>query len=168
MEYLNLATNILVALIGAGITGILGVNLWTSLSIDKKIKKSITEGLDVLRKENMMLKKDLINHSTASLHFTIARQLNDSKNYDIAFFFYLKGVEAIIKIKELDRTTEMINIYDLCLDNSLVLIKSQANMILESSTIYNMRKIIEDILIDTKDKRSNELYTFLLSVFNKP
>ncbi|MFT3994742.1 MAG: hypothetical protein QM660_10570 [Dysgonomonas sp.] len=168
MEQWNYATNVLVALIGAAIVVLLGFNIWYSFNMNSIIKKQIDLGLGVVRKENETLRLDLVNHIAASLCLTEAKDYTDKGWIDIAFLRYIKAIEHLDKIEQKDITSEIRDIYDICLDSSMILVKKFNKEITDSGAIYNMRTVIEDVLIKTEDKRSNDLYAALLPAFNRP
>lgn len=168
MEYWSYVTNVLVALIGSAIVILLGFNIWYSFNMGSIIKKQIDEGLDIARKENDKLRLDLINHIAASLCLTEAKEYADKGWIDLAFSRYIKAIDHLNKIEQKKITSDIKDMYDVCLDGGLLLIRKFNMDVVESGTIYNMRKAIEDVLIKTEDKRSNDLYAALLPVFNKP
>ena len=62
---LSILISWLISFIGIGVTALLGINIWTSLSIDKRIEVIVKKEVESLKEQNVELRDQLKNYSLA-------------------------------------------------------------------------------------------------------
>lgn len=171
IEGWNYTTNALITAIGFGVTVLIGVNLWASLSITDKIEKILDNRLKSIRSEYSALQLDLTRYVNAISLWNEAGRLKCDSVSDIAIFKYLKCVEVLSTIKNkkmIDSVEESItNLTDSCLDNALLILSNTEWVSTKRSTLYTMRNVVEEILLSIEDKRSYKMYQILYHLFNE-
>ena len=152
-----LLLTILVAFIGFAVTALLGINIWNSLSIDRRVENKVKMSTDSLKKDNKELKEQLIHYSKA----IACKSMGDhwfrlTANVD-AFYYYLESLDYSYDTGEKDLFSEVL---DRCIE---IMEKSADNVISDERTIRNLDDI-KRIMVKINDDRAFRLYSYFSSL----
>lgn len=149
--------SILISTIGIGVTVLLGINIWTSLSIDKRIKKIITSEVASLKEQNNKLRDQLKCYSEAIGERAIGDQYARIGATTNAFFNYINSLQSSFDANDNDLVSKNL---DSCID----IIRIDPSCIIDDDTTKNNIDIIKNILLMIHDERSYELFSYFVSL----
>ena len=135
---LSILISWLISFIGIGVTALLGINIWTSLSIDKRIEVIVKKEVESLKEQNVELRDQLKNYSLAISERSVGDEYMRMGITGDAIFNYLNSLEYSIVAQDKSLISENL---DSCL------------------SIEN----IKEILMQIHDERSYELYSYFVS-----
>ena len=90
---LSILISWLISFIGIGVTALLGINIWTSLSIDKRIEVIVKKEVESLKEQNVELRDQLKNYSLAISERSVGDEYMRMGITGDAIFNYLNSLE---------------------------------------------------------------------------
>lgn len=147
----------LISIIGAGVTVLLGVNIWTSLSIDKRIKKTIASEVASLKEQNNKLRDQLKYYSKAIGERSIGDQYSRMGATTEAFYNYINSLNYSFDAGDMDLVSKN-------LDDCIRIMNINPSYITTDRTALNNLQAIKNILLKVQDKRSYELFSYFVSL----
>lgn len=145
----------LISFIGIGVTALLGINIWTSLSIDKRIKAIVNREVEGLKAQNIQLKEQLKNYSLAISEKSVGDEYARMGATGDAIYYYLNSLEYSVAAQDKALISEN-------LDSCLNIIKESPAIVFDETTIENIEGI-KNIILKIQDERSYELYSYFFS-----
>lgn len=152
---LTLLVSWLISFIGIGVTALLGINIWTSLSVDKRIKTIVKREVKSLKVQNEQLRKQLKCYSLAISEKSVGDEYTRMGATGNAIFNYLNSLEYSVAAEDKGLISEN-------LDSCLNIIKESPDIVHDETTIANI-EIIKKIILKIQDERSYELYSYFFS-----
>ena len=152
---LSILISWLISFIGIGVTALLGINIWTSLSIDKRIEVIVKKEVESLKEQNVELRDQLKNYSLAISERSVGDEYMRMGITGDAIFNYLNSLEYSIVAQDKSLISEN-------LDSCLSIIKESPAIAHCETTMENLENI-KEILMQIHDERSYELYSYFVS-----
>ncbi|WP_163173294.1 hypothetical protein [Bacteroides sp. 51] len=157
METLSTLISWLISFIGIGVTVLIGVNLWTSLSIDKRIKMIVQKEVSELKKQNIELRKQLQAYSLAISESSSGYQYYRLGATADAFYCYANAVEYASKADDKNLLSE-------ALDTCKEIMEKDPQCITENQHTLENLDAIRDIFVNVRDERAYDLYSYFVSL----
>jgi len=154
---LSVLVSWLISFIGIGVTALLGINIWTSLSIDKKIKEIVGKEVADLKQQNDKLRKQLINYAKAIGERAKGDQLSAWGATTDAFYNYINSLEYSFNADNKELLSENLN-------DCIEIIRINPSFIIDNEITIDNIEEIKRILLNIQDERSYELYSYFVSL----
>lgn len=150
---LNWMLGLSASIISIAVTVILGVQIYTVMTIDRRVQKKIEEEREKYKNENAQLEASLKAFTIAVQRFTSGNIYLSNREYDDAFcVFCLAAIDAN-KLGEKGLLSESLNQAVSLFDYSKEFINSEIGL--------KFINIIKEGMIDIPDEKAIEIYNFL-------
>jgi hypothetical protein len=143
---------------GIGVAAILGVNIWKSLSIEKRIKSIISKEIDIIKEENKKMKDKLVNYTKAMSFLAEANRFHDNDEFD-------ESLDRLATCIKFSLSSEEEKLTSIALNCFLTVLHDHGDDAYKMIESFQDKDGFRDVLLQIQDPLAYELYAYFFPVF---